>query len=415
MCETKLDKSVKSSEFLPVNYTICFRKDRTSHGGGVLIALKSHFVAEDVDLIDIDCEIVCAKIVLRNGSPIYVGSFYRPPSDPISSLEALEVALTTISDLCKNNTKAAVVIAGDFNAGDINWDSYSVQETSTKKSICQKVIDIFNYFGLTQLQKSPTRFETILDLFACNKPSLVKSIKNIPGLSNDHDRLAVYMDIQAKISKKPPRKIYKWGQANWDDIRIDTNIFRDTFMSDAPSRSVEENYSSIEKHLKTMLGKHIPCKMSRTRVDVPWLSPGLKRQCRRKQRLYNRAKKSGKADHKAAYIRAASPFNQLWSRPGGDISMASYRLALMRGPVSHFGVISGSRDRTMWGCHLSRKMLNFMRIAYPDARYWHPSLNLSLLRIQMTPYGTPPYLVPPTPLLTLLLLGKGASENFYLV
>ena len=65
-----------------------------------------------------------------------------------------------------------------------------------------------------------------------------------------------------------------------------------------------ENYSSIEKHLKTMLGKHIPCKMSRTRVDVPWLSPGLKRQCRRKQRLYNRAKKSGKADHKAAYIRA---------------------------------------------------------------------------------------------------------------
>ena len=75
-------------------------------------------------------------------------------------------------------------------------------------------------------------------------------------------------------------------------------------MGDSPSRSAEENYSSIEKHLKTMLGKHIPCKMIRTRVDVPWLSPGLKRQCRRKQRSYSRARKSGKPDHKAAYIRA---------------------------------------------------------------------------------------------------------------
>ena len=148
MCETKLDKSVKSSEFLAVNYTTCFRKDRTSHGGGVLIALKSHYVAEEVDLVDIVCEIVCAKIVLRNSSPNYVGSFYHPPSDPISSLEALEVALIKISDLCKNNTKTAVVIAGDFYAGDINWDSYSVRETSTKNTGKKKMSKGHRYFQL---------------------------------------------------------------------------------------------------------------------------------------------------------------------------------------------------------------------------------------------------------------------------
>ena len=43
--------------------------------------------------------------------------------------------------------------------------------------------------------------------------------------------LAVDMDIQAQISKTPPRKIYKWGQRNCDDIRNDSNIFRDAFMS----------------------------------------------------------------------------------------------------------------------------------------------------------------------------------------
>ena len=40
--------------------------------------------------------------------------------------------------------------------------------------------------------------------------------------------------------------------------------------------------------------------MSSTRTDVPWLSPAHKRQCKRKQRLYNRARKSGKPEHKPA-------------------------------------------------------------------------------------------------------------------
>ena len=110
MCKNKLDKTVKSSEFLPVNYTTCFHKVRTTHSGGSLIALKSHYVAEEVDLSDIDCEIMCAKIILPNTSPVYMGSFYHPRSDPISSLETLEVALTRITDSCKNNTKATVAV-----------------------------------------------------------------------------------------------------------------------------------------------------------------------------------------------------------------------------------------------------------------------------------------------------------------
>ena len=138
----------------------------------------------------------------------------------------------------------------------------TIVQTYLKTLNCHKVIDISNYFGLTQLQNSPTRFNAILDLFDCNKPSLVKSIKNIPGLSHDHDCLAVDMDIQVQISKKPPRKIYKSGQANWDEIRNDTCTVRDAYMNDAPCRSVDENYSSMEKkHLKSMLGKHMPCKM----------------------------------------------------------------------------------------------------------------------------------------------------------
>ena len=53
MCETKIVNSANTSEILPQNYSTCFRRDRTEHGGGVLIAVKSHYVVEEVELIDI--------------------------------------------------------------------------------------------------------------------------------------------------------------------------------------------------------------------------------------------------------------------------------------------------------------------------------------------------------------------------
>ena len=45
MSETKLDKSVCSAEFLPKNYVVV-RKDRTLHGGGVMIASRRGLIVD---------------------------------------------------------------------------------------------------------------------------------------------------------------------------------------------------------------------------------------------------------------------------------------------------------------------------------------------------------------------------------
>ena len=120
MCETKLNKKVKSSEFLPKNYVAnCFRRDRDDHGGGVLIALKSHIVVDEVEILDINCEVVWDKVTLANSSPMYIGSYYRPPGNMDTiSLENLEKSLDAITN--KNNPRATYILAGDFNAGAIN-------------------------------------------------------------------------------------------------------------------------------------------------------------------------------------------------------------------------------------------------------------------------------------------------------
>lgn len=48
--ESKLDKSIKHSEFLPPNYVGHLRNDRTLNGGGVIIIHKKDLVIDEIEL-----------------------------------------------------------------------------------------------------------------------------------------------------------------------------------------------------------------------------------------------------------------------------------------------------------------------------------------------------------------------------
>ena len=47
--------------------------------------------------------------------------------------------------------------------------------------------------------------------------------------------------------------------------------------------------------LQEMMDKHVPSKMTSTRYNLPWLNQKLKRMTKKKQKLYNKAKKSKSA------------------------------------------------------------------------------------------------------------------------
>ena len=111
-------------------------------------------------------------------------------------------------------TEHFLKITSSYNANGIIWDTCSILPDCKKKSICEKIIDIFDKCGLSQLQTAPTRMGTTLDLFRTNKPELMKNINNIPG-TVDHDILLIDSNIQARSSKKPHRKVFKWSQGNW--------------------------------------------------------------------------------------------------------------------------------------------------------------------------------------------------------
>ena len=157
--------------------------------------------------------------------------------------------------------------------------------------ICSKVLDILSLFGLEQQQQCSTWENRILDLFCTNKPGLTKAITTIPGIS-DHEIICADCDIKAKMHKKPPRKIHTWSRADWSKLRERIVSYRDSFLENCPNRSIKENYKDFQDYIQHIMDAHIPTKMSTTRFNVPWFNGTLKRMCKKKQRLYNKAKKS---------------------------------------------------------------------------------------------------------------------------
>jgi len=182
-------------------------------------------------------------------------------------------------------------LGGDFNLAGIDWDTGYVPPGSSLKAIKEYVISIFQDTGLSQMQRESTRCQNLLDLFCVNKPSLVKTIISIPGIS-DHSIVLADCDLKAVIIKKPPRKVYQWSKADWQQIREHTVSYANKFLAIAPTRSANANYIDFKTYMEDLLNSLIPSKFSKYKPDLPWFTTELRRLTKRKGRRFASAKRA---------------------------------------------------------------------------------------------------------------------------
>ena len=138
-------------------------------------------------------------------SKLVIGYFYRPLDKGIRPLVDLEMELAHISEKFKNNPKTTLILGGDFKAGGINWDLCTVNHATANRTLKEKLLSILSEAGLKQMRREPTKGQNLLDLFCCNKPSLVKSITSIPGIS-DHNIVLADCKLKPSIITKQNMK-----------------------------------------------------------------------------------------------------------------------------------------------------------------------------------------------------------------
>ena len=96
---------------------------------------------------------------------MYVGVFYRQPNYKTEQLKCLENSLNIIKDKLKTNPNSIIMLGGDFNAGDIDWENHLIKPNTDKMAVHECLLKIIADNDLTQHQLEPTRFGNTLDLF----------------------------------------------------------------------------------------------------------------------------------------------------------------------------------------------------------------------------------------------------------
>ncbi len=78
---------------------------------------------------DTDCEIVWTQCQIKSqkSKSIFFASYYRPNMTDMVSLDDLNNSLFKLSDKLNNHH---MILAGDFNAPNIDWKDYAPEKAS---------------------------------------------------------------------------------------------------------------------------------------------------------------------------------------------------------------------------------------------------------------------------------------------
>ncbi|MES9904902.1 MAG: reverse transcriptase family protein [Sedimenticola sp.] len=296
--ESWLTPNIANSEIFPENYD-AFRKDRNDGHGGVFLAHKKEFVCSATPELQSNCESVWCKLEIVGCKTLYLCSFYRPPdvTDP-TYLDQFNTSLHRIMSY-KN---ANILIGGDFNCGDVDWDNMHVPPGVPKVNTQRQLVDIVQEHSLSQVINIPTRQDKTLDILLTNNPAPVTRVRGMPPIGkSDHDIVFTEYDIKAKRVRQTPRKILLYRRADMDGLRNHIRTFSANFLSFAASKTVNEMWCDFRDELAIAIDKFIPSKMTKPKYSCPWIDTSIKRLIHKREKLYHKVRNSTSPELKTKY------------------------------------------------------------------------------------------------------------------
>ena len=285
-CESKLDDGIPTYSIFPDNYEV-YRKDRNAFGGGVFVAVKMDFASVVRPEFDCSAEVCWASIDFANNGTLYIGSCYRPPGAKSEVIDELQNSINNI--IHKHRKMPALLLAGDFNLPDIDWDNIITSNPRTH-AVHSHFLNFVNGCSLFQMSKEPTRPASgnILDLILTTLPDIVNNTQTKPGIS-DHDLIMFDINMRPKVQRKAVRKIYQYDKANKEDIKKRCSEMTSQYFERSPDEaSVEENWHFLKSNILSIMS-YIPHRNSKSKVSHPYISKKIIREMDKRDKLYKKA------------------------------------------------------------------------------------------------------------------------------
>ena len=268
------------------------------HKRGVLIYTSQKIAAKEVEIEDSDFEEhIWCRINLKGKDTLLIGCVYRSPS---SGRDMTPKLCNLISKVAKMNSPRMVIV-GDFNYGDINWNNWSAQSGEA-----QQFIDCLQDNFLYQHVLEPTRYRPnqtphILDLVITNEEGLIEGLKVLPGLGlSDHTCLSLEVKCAPELRKEKNTKKPNLNKGDYDELR--RRIKEVDWKTAIEDKDLQSAWNFFKNTFNEMLDVCIPMTTISRKPKQLYLN---KKALRIRRKKYYHFKKWKESDQYLDYLRYA--------------------------------------------------------------------------------------------------------------
>ena len=239
---------------------------------------------------------------------------YRSPNSNEVQSDNLNKLISTI---CKNHGQNKIIITGDFNFPDIDWEldlsNKSEEHVSSKFLSCTHE----NY--LNQIIDSPTHFRgtqnpTLIDLILSNDSDFIQDVAFHPPFGKSHHAVLTFtIDLNPTDLPKVPVLKYQMNKADYSKMRSHLRQFDwdDVISDDKPLDNICENFINILDKAKD---KFVPKRLIKSTNPVrrTFSAPEtLLSALQLKRAAFARKKKYRSDTNEAEYIKYRNLVNKL--------------------------------------------------------------------------------------------------------
>ena len=294
--ETKLDSTFPKAQFYIEGYSPPFRRDRNSHGGGLLIYIKDNIPAKILKNNDLgnDIEGIFIELKFKNDKWLLFGTYHPPSQCPTYYFS--EIGKVLDSYLA---TYDKYVLIGDFNreVNDSHMQNFMIN------------------YGLNNIVKDKTCFKNpnnpkCIDLFLTNKPRSFQHTTTFDtGISDFHKM--VISSFKCTFEKRDPKEVTYRYYKHFNRI-----LFRSE-LQEAIQGSVD--WADYELRFLNVLNKHAPVKKKTVRANhKPYITKEIRKSIMNKTRLANKRHKTNNEGDFREYKRQKNYVNRECKRARKD-------------------------------------------------------------------------------------------------
>ena len=299
---------VCSQQFKLDGFELFTNVDEDATGRGVAIYVVDHLLA-NVNLIYIGIvnkESIWLEFTNGVNSKAILGCVYRSPSSTSDDDAKLHNILAELSNL----NAANLLIMGDFNHPEIDWESTTTDRNSNHSS--QHFIDAVRDAYLYQQVTQPTRHRhgqksNLLDLVLTSSEDTISNLEYHAGIGlSDHLVLSCNLNVKHNRLKEGTSR---WNYHKGDYDTMNAKLQAIDWSSKLHDLNTEEAWSYFSSALRNEMDTHIPKSIpKRNKRRKIWMTKEVTAKHRKKQRAWKKYKESG---NRWDYVRATNEKNEL--------------------------------------------------------------------------------------------------------